>query len=65
MFEVINVHQRQGGVDVRKRIVQIIVTVALTLGLLAGTGLVDKVTPFEQVAKMLTPTALMGGGSNA
>ena len=65
MFEVINVHQRQGGVDVRKRIVQIIVTVALTLGLLAGTGLVNRIVPSEQVAKMLTPTALMGGGSSA
>ena len=49
----------------RKRIVQIIVTVALTLGLLAGTGLVNKITPAEQVAKFFTPCALDHGGSSA
>ncbi len=63
MFEVTEVHQRQGGVDVRKRLIQVLALAALTLGLLTGSGLVRKAPP-AQLAKSFTPLAMDGGGSS-
>lgn len=64
MFEEIHVHQRQGGVDVRKRLVQVFAILALILGLIFGPGLARKAAPPAQLAGLMTPCALMGGGSS-
>jgi hypothetical protein len=64
VFEVTEVHQRQGGVDVRKRLIQVLTILALVLGLVFGPGLARKVAPPAQLAKPFTPLALDGGGSN-
>ena len=47
----------------RKRLVQVVMIVALVLGLLTGSGLVGQAEPPAQLAALMNPYALMGGGS--
>ena len=47
----------------RRRIVHVVVTTALALGLLVGSGLVKKPMPHAQLSQLMGPMALQGGGS--
>ncbi|MEA3377498.1 MAG: hypothetical protein U9R72_15020 [Chloroflexota bacterium] len=48
----------------RKRLVQVFAILALILGLIFGPGLARKAAPPAQLAGLMTPCALMGGGSS-
>lgn len=48
----------------RKRIVRVMVTAAITLGLLAGSGLIGNPALSVQASGSAAPCALQGGGSN-
>jgi hypothetical protein len=52
--------QRQGGVDVRKRLIQVIAIAALALGLVLGSGVVSQAASPDS---FVIPCAMDGGGS--